>query len=265
MLNSNYYTIKNALNYQMFVGHYKEAVNPKGSWGSRIVHVIMAALEVTPIIGQLIALFELAVLKAFGLKDSSKVSNTSIFMNTAKTPNGLLYAFYQGAGKDIKGRTLKEIWAFDDAEKESAHDYIQWLFPSSKASQFNPDSPVLAGAKGPDGKQSLLDVLRKDPKVVSNLKQSFEVMLKFYGLHYDQTSKTVIKNSNFNTRTKVWLTPGNHNFLRLSRILDCLVKFGLNDEAKAFLNQLKDIKDSDSNSPITESNFKYWSQAAAQP
>jgi len=180
----------------------------------------------------------------------------------SKTPNDLLLSFYQGSGKDIKGRTLKEIWAFDDVEKESVHDYIQWLFPSAKASQFNPDAPVLEGAKGPDGKQSLAEALRKDPKVISNLRQSFEIMLKFYGLRYDQVNKTVIKNPNFDSRAKIWLSQGNHNFLRITRILQCLVNFGLKEEAKAFLVQLKEIKNHDKNSSISDSNFSYWSQAA---
>jgi len=77
MLDSNYYTVSNALNYQMFLGHCK-AVNSSGKLGQKIVHVILAALEITPVIGQIIALFELAVVKTFGLANGQTFCDRNV-------------------------------------------------------------------------------------------------------------------------------------------------------------------------------------------
>jgi hypothetical protein len=48
-----------AICYESFKHHCREA--SQGTWDNRLVHMIMAALEVLPIIGQIIALFELLV------------------------------------------------------------------------------------------------------------------------------------------------------------------------------------------------------------
>ena len=48
-----------------------------------------------------------------------------------------LVAFYQGEAPDYQGRTLREIWGWDDERLEEQHDYIQVLFPLKELSQFN--------------------------------------------------------------------------------------------------------------------------------
>jgi hypothetical protein len=81
--------------------------------------------------------------------------------------------FYLGIGTDGRGRYLKEILHWPDAQLEEVRDYIQWTFP-------------LAERSG-------------------------------------------------------WITLGNHNHLRITRILKSLLTLGLQEEAVAFYDCLEDI------------------------
>ncbi len=61
MLDSSYYELKNVLNYGIFLGHWKEFTNSSNSLGRRISHLTIAAFELPPLLGQVLALFELAI------------------------------------------------------------------------------------------------------------------------------------------------------------------------------------------------------------
>ncbi len=49
------------------------------------------------------------------------------------------------------------------------------------------------------------------------------------------------ESADFARRAPVWLYPGSHNFLRISRILRCLRLLGLPEEAAALLAFLEDL------------------------
>ena len=126
-----------------------------------------------------------------------------------------LIQFYRGDGTDHAGRHLDEILAWPDTHLEAVHDYVQWLFPLAAPSRFNPDAPCLT----PDdiGHFRVGGLCRK------NFQRSFKRMLAFYGLEYDDTdSEDVYVDPTllFEVRSRVWLTPNNHNYLRITRILN---------------------------------------------
>jgi len=166
-------------------------------------------------------------------------------------PNDYLLDFYRGTGTDIEGRSLEKILAFSLDKKESAHDYIQWLFPIDASSQFNMRAPVL--------NHVLIAEMKKDPQVINNMKRSFHSMLEFYGLGYDEKKHEVYKLDSFETRAKVWLTSGNHNFLRITRILHSLNLMGLHDEAAAFYKCLNSIQTTHS---ACRGSVSHWKSAA---
>lgn len=60
-LTNDNYTICQALGWQIFLGHCKKTV--EGSWRNRIVHVLIAAAELLPIISQIASLFEYLIVK----------------------------------------------------------------------------------------------------------------------------------------------------------------------------------------------------------
>jgi hypothetical protein len=161
-----------------------------------------------------------------------------------------LVAFYRGEAPDYQGRTLQEIWGWDDRRLEELHDYIQVLFPLAERSQFNYAAPVLDAVTGPR--------FRSDAVIRENLRRSFLVMLRFYGLRLDETTGEVVEAANFSERAAEWLFPGDHNHLRITRILKCLMRCGLRDEATAFLRRLEKVADP---GRVTPESLRFWREA----
>lgn len=166
--------------------------------------------------------------------------------------NAVLHAFLRGEGTNLRRgipQTIAQIQAYDFETKEAEHDFIQWIFPSAKPSGSNSLSPMLTF--------SLVEELKKDPVVVDNIKKSFLSMLEFYGLKYDEQTHEVTKGKNFENRSKVWLTPHNHNFLRITRIMESLDHFGLKNEQKAFQKCMLDLA-SENNQIIDSNTAWHW-------
>jgi Opioid growth factor receptor (OGFr) conserved region len=164
-----------------------------------------------------------------------------------------LVAFYRGEAADYQGRMLDDIWSWDDRRLEERHDYIQVLFPMPEVSQFNTQAPLLDDAT--------LTQFRADDAIQANLLQSFQVMLRFYGFRLDEQTGNVFEADNFAERAREWLFPGDHNHLRITRILKCLTLCGLKDQAAAFLKALLVLPRQDQ---ITNESRRFWRDAVSQ-
>jgi Opioid growth factor receptor (OGFr) conserved region len=163
--------------------------------------------------------------------------------------------FYSGEAPDHRGRFLHHIQEWDDARLESVHDYIQWLFPLTERSGFNPAAPVLT----PD----VIKVFRSREDLQQNLRQSFIVMLRFYGLEIGGTDE-VVRGRDFETKAENWLSASNHNHLRITRILKSLTLLGLEAEARAFFECLAQIYEEEERKPepaITAETLAFWGEA----
>lgn len=165
-----------------------------------------------------------------------------------------LVAFYRGHGRDHRGRALSDIHEFDFYELEFHHDYIQWLFPLPEPSGANESAPLLS--------KEDIAVFKSDESLRKALLQSFELMLQFYGLELttDHPHVRVVRDATFVQRSNVWLTGGNHNFLRISRILRSLSLVGCHPHAKAFLKCLEGIYAEEA-STIGDTTMGYWRRA----
>ena len=165
-----------------------------------------------------------------------------------------LVAFYRGEGRDHRGRLLSHIhqYSFDSLERH--HDYIQWLFPLPEPSGANPSAPLLTA-------EDIAAFAQEEP-LRNALLQSFRLMLQFYGLELveDRDSITIARGEFFNEYSPLWLTRGNHNFLRITRILRSLSLLGLRRYAAAFLECLEGIYEEVS-STIGDTTMGYWRQA----
>jgi hypothetical protein len=153
-----------------------------------------------------------------------------------------LLAYYDGTGVDSRGRTIEQVLAFPFATMEASHD-------------VTPDAPLA----GPDCQRFFAE----DPTRAIRLRRAFERMLDFYGLllvHAE--APQVVKGPHFHERAAIWLTPGNHNFLRLTRILKSLTLLGAGELAAALFWCLEAIYAGDS-STIGETTFGYWRRAAS--
>jgi len=166
-----------------------------------------------------------------------------------------LLEFYRGLAPDSEGRMFDEILAKDDDWLEYTHDYIQWLFPLREASQFNPDAPLLSDAD--------IDAFRGERSLEMNLKRAFERMLAFYG--FQLLSGGVAPAPNYFARANNWITPGNHNFLRITRILTSLRILGRESAAWAFYDALRVVCENSSAGKIVGAESQRFWKNAAQP
>ena len=90
-------------------------------------------------------------------------------------------------------------------------------------------------------------------------------MMKFYGLEVDFAGEIKVTPPNFTAKSTIWLSPGNHNHLRITRILRCLSLLGLEAEARAFFDCLSEIYEDELNKPIpaiSDETMRYWREAA---
>ncbi len=170
---------------------------------------------------------------------------------TVRSPR--LVAFYSGRGTDDRGRHIDEVWTMSFEELEDVHDYIQWLFPLRERSAFQPQVPVLDDAA----------VTKfNTPALTARVLHSAEVMAAFYGLEIQSRTDgySVQPSAHFESRQRTWLTRGNHNFLRLTRILKSLSILGHPALAEAWLVALTLIHE-DHQSVIGNVTLQYWREA----
>ena len=163
-------------------------------------------------------------------------------------------SFYLGQSPDSSGRMIDEIHDWDDDNLEYIHDYIQWLFPLAERSNFNPDAPVL------DSPQ--IQAFRADGRLRAKLIESFKLMLSFYGLQCDGADETikVSKSAEYLERKRIWLNKGNHNYLRITRILTSVRVLGLEEYAQALFDFLDQLYREESGR-IGHITYAYWKRA----
>ena len=161
-------------------------------------------------------------------------------------------------GVDDDGRTFGEILSWDDARLERVHDYIQWIFPLPERSGANPGAPVLDA--------QTIAAIRGNEDTQWRLRGGFVRMLAFYGFTWQDG--TVLEGPRFAAAARNWLHAGNHNHLRLTRMLRSLRVLGLGHEAAALWEALRSLYERESAAgrrTITPETFEFWRQAATAP
>ena len=144
--------------------------------------------------------------------------------------NVQITGFLSGESPDGEGRFLTEIQQWPDQELESVHDFIQWMFPLTEPSPVNPDAPVLDA--------ETIAEIRARPELQEAVRASLARMRRFYG------------------ESAHWISPGNHNYLRITRILKCLKLLGLDGEAAAFFEYLEKLRPR-----VPARSFEFWRDA----
>jgi hypothetical protein len=165
-----------------------------------------------------------------------------------------LAAFYRGDGRDHRGRSLSDIHELDVHELELTHDYIQWLFPLPEPSAANASAPLLSNDD--------INQFQSDGSLRKRLLQSLELMLSYLGLELADANgaASVRRADHFDERRQAWLHAGNHNFLRISRILRSLTLLGCRRHASAFLQCLEEIY-AETPEAIGNTTIGYWRRA----
>ena len=170
--------------------------------------------------------------------------------------NSPVVEFYRLTGRDHRNRSLRDIQDFDFYQLELTHDYIQWLFPLPEPSGANPDAPLLSPAD--------IATFQFDSTLRAELRRSFEVMLSFFGLEMvparGRRRQRIVKADHFADRSDVWLSPGNHNLLRITRILRSLTLLGCQAHASALLAWLERIY-AENPELVGKVTMEYWRRA----
>lgn len=117
--------------------------------------------------------------------------------------------FYRGQIKHPKGLTLTDILYCSNDAWEHSHDFVQWLFPLPEPSAAVPDAPVATAED--------FQVFRDDFGVRGSLRASVA--------RYEQ----------FLRECEGWKRPGDHNHLRITRVIRCMVLAGMPRGAEDFL------------------------------
>jgi hypothetical protein len=145
-----------------------------------------------------------------------------------------------------------------DKDMEGCHNYIQWMFPTKTRSQFNKEAPEL-------DVETIIAL--KDSEIFNkNLELSINKFLKFLGITLVRTQWVGLNSTTFYDSeilyNRHWHTVGNHNLLRISRLLECLSIFSRHQIfGQCLLQDLVNFSTSLQGSFITKVNIYYWLNA----
>lgn len=181
--------------------------------------------------------------------------------------DSLLLDFHLGTGTDHMGRSLREILGQDKKWLEETHDYIQWLFPLYVSSQFNPHAPILTDEVR---EAFIVSAHPLHAKVQANFKTAIDRMLLFYGFMESLPSNPPeVREMAFRAvgqfddsgaypfQYHPWLGQGNHNQLRITRMLRSMTLLGRNELAVSFRDELVLI----GKGYLSPKTIKFWDEA----
>ena len=129
---------------------------------------------------------------------------------------------------DQNKNLASEYRKFTPEQWDCQHNVIQWAFPTKTASAFNPGAPVLPE----DWEFNWNDRVHRHCAAV--VLQLLAVYLKTLGIKIDEFGRFWLDTSG----ELKWFEPGDHNFRRFTRIIECLKLFGQSDVAAVFADFL---------------------------
>ncbi len=166
-----------------------------------------------------------------------------------------LLAFYGGLGVDHRDRTIEQVLKLSISAMEDTHDYIQWLFPLDVVSSVTPNAPLVVVA--------CKVAFRSDSTLRANLRRSLDKMLGFYGMKLVRGptgGEDIARAAFFAKRAPAWLTLGNHNYMRITRMLKSLVLLGQEQLAASLLKCMEALY-LEYPQAIGSTTIRYWRNA----
>jgi hypothetical protein len=169
--------------------------------------------------------------------------------------NQELFNFYIMGQKDIRGRSLCEMLGWNDAQLENVHDYIQWMFPTLTQSKCQGQSPVLD-----------LETIKKlkwkrNEFFRVSFKKALKRMLTFWGIPFEDDGMDIIV-KDIPWRPYQWAEYGDHNQLRMSRVIESCRLLGFESTAKSLFHELTRFAISGYlGHRLTAKNVAYWYQS----
>lgn len=140
--------------------------------------------------------------------------------------------FLQGEGTDSKGRTFQDYVEFSPEQWEDCHDHMQWAFPTRTVSAYNPNAPAV-----PEDY-----IFQYEQEVQSSIFHLLERYLDSLNINIemDRVIGCSIgwKADEDDYVLNPWVGPRNHNMLRMTRVLEALGIFEMEDAQEALFNFL---------------------------
>ena len=140
-------------------------------------------------------------------------------------------SFLEGTSPDVLGRTLEEIWGYNDAEIEGVHNFIQFIFPTNQKSASMPGVPILTAQD--------IEAITQSEIAKSNLIKSVDWFVQFL------------------ERNNHWITQYNHNHLRISRMIQSVRLLVGDIEADFVRSQVMAIV-SKSKNKVSDKSKAFW-------
>lgn len=120
---------------------------------------------------------------------------------------------------------------FAYTQLENRHDYIQWLFPSPERSRFNAQSTPLSVAEA--------EAIQADDGAMTRIRRAYQLIVDFWGFELvDLEIGTLRCSAVCEARFANLNTAFNHNFMRISRVLNCLNATGWKHYVQPMLKAL---------------------------
>lgn len=165
-----------------------------------------------------------------------------------KNSNPSILEFYRDNKKNDHNVTFEEILKKDYDWLESNHAYIQWLFPLEVKGQ-NPTASLT--------NKETERAFKESPELRAKMVEALKLMLGFYGLQLNP-DLTISKAANYEVRKEIWLSIGNHNHLRITRIIESLGLHALSQYGSAFFKCLQSIILTEDGKRISQTSYKFW-------
>jgi hypothetical protein len=179
---------------------------------------------------------------------------------TLDTHEHPLLGFFLNGRADHRGRTFASILGADDQWLEATHDYVQILFPLGSGSAFNPDAPTLD--------PMIIRAFAENESLRDQQRKAFNRMMEFYGFVVEEDAdegqiETVYidRAESFAQRSRIWITPGNHNYRRITRILGSLSILSSPQHAEGLGKALRSLY-REFGARIGAETFAFWEAAA---
>lgn len=171
--------------------------------------------------------------------------------------------FYISSGTDLQGRSLSDMLAMTDEQLERTHDVVQWAFPLNEESKHNRNAPVLTEADitalaSPQGRYQYI--------------QAVDRFLAFYGMEKVRKDNdpelevvSIVPSIDFDKQAQ-WLTAGNHNLKRITRIIRCAILLGRQDVAEILRDGFSHLAEHPlGQKALDKSTLQYWNDAVSLP
>jgi hypothetical protein len=152
--------------------------------------------------------------------------------------------FFKNKITNENGLKLKDILNYNDKELEDKHNFIQYIFPLKSLSKYNPNAPIID--------DEFIKAAKSDKKIRENIVRVYKRMMSFYGFDLKTRPLRLVDRN----EKKHWLKKNDHNYLRLSRIINFLFLVRMEILGYILFKELSKLRET---GEIDDKTFKIWS------